>query len=137
VKIAFYIAKYGNWYDTIISFLTKSKYSHCEMVFSDGMCASSSPRDNGVRFKKIDLTNGKWDVFDFKVALPEAAIRRWFINNDGDKYHWLGAVGSFINIDFYSSKKKFCSQACGIVLNRKRNQTPEELFQDLKSNNLI
>ena len=47
----FYKAKYGDWVDKIVSWHTKSPYSHCELVFSNGEFLSSSKRDGGVSIK--------------------------------------------------------------------------------------
>jgi len=137
MKIAFYIAKHGKFEDKIISFLTKSPYSHVEMVFSDGICASSSQREDGVRFKKINIYNGKWDVYEVKDIFCERLVRQWFVDNDGDKYDWTGAVGSWLGIDLYKEDRKFCSQSCAIVLDRFRNQTPASLYKDLMDNGII
>lgn len=114
-KIAFYKAKYGNWLDKTISIATLSKYSHCEIVFPDGMCASSSPRDGGVRFKRIDLDD-HWDVYTLNMVLDSQKINYWFYIHQGEKYDWLGAAGSAVRLDLSSDNKKYCSQACSIVL---------------------
>lgn len=49
------------------------KYSHTELVFADGMCASCSWLDGGARLKKIDITADRWDVVQFDG--DEAAAR--------------------------------------------------------------
>lgn len=131
MKIAFYIAYHGDIYDWLISLVTFSKYSHCEIVFSDGMCASSSIRDGGVRFKKIDLTDGKWDVFTILDEYDEAVVRQWFIDNDGDIYDLRAAIASAFGIDLLREDRKFCSQACGIPLGYEPVLTPAKLFKKL------
>lgn len=120
MKIAFYKAKYGNWQDKAISIATLSTYSHCELIFSDGVCASSSPRDGGVRFKKIEMDH-KWDVFNIVetgsfARLNEAIARNWFILHDGDTYDWIGAIASAVDIDLSSEGKKYCSRSCLLAL---------------------
>jgi hypothetical protein len=54
VKIALYKGK-KTITDKLISWWDRGLYSHVELVFSDGLCASSSPRDGGVRMKPIEL----------------------------------------------------------------------------------
>jgi len=130
MKIAFYIAKYGTFTDKVIAFFTRSKYSHCELIFSDGMFASSSPRDGGIRLKNIS-PDEHWDIIDLPNIYDESTIRYWFMTNDGDSYDWLGAVGSVLSIDLTSENKKFCSYSCAIVLGLDPIVTPGGLFRKL------
>lgn len=51
-------------YNRLVRWWTDSEYSHCELVFSDGMCGSSSWLDGGVRLKRIELDPDHWDVID-------------------------------------------------------------------------
>lgn len=50
-------------------------YSHTELVFSDGMCASCSWMDKGVRLKAIEIHADKWDVLSLPPHIDEAATR--------------------------------------------------------------
>lgn len=136
MKIAFYKAKHGKKLDKVISIFTLSKYSHCEIVFSNGECWSSSSREGGVRGKYIELGD-HWDVFELIGDFNEAAIKYWFMSNDGDLYDWFGAVGSLFHIDLSSEDKKFCSYACAIVLGVSPIATPGNLYKTLKKQNLI
>lgn len=133
MKIAFYKAWNGTWVDKLISLVTLSKYSHCEIVFSDGLCASSSARDGGVRFAQINLNSGNWDVFDLDMGMnyDETRIRQWFINNDGDTYDWPAAIQSVFGVGQVKNDKKFCSQACAIVLDFYPAITPGKLYSEL------
>lgn len=131
-QIAFYKAKYGDVFDKIISKFTFSPYSHCELIFSDGVCASSSPRDGGVRFANINFGE-HWDVFDLDESLSELDARLWFGFYDGEAYDFLGAIGSAVGLPFHSDNKKFCSLACASALKlRKINLTPGGLYKKLK-----
>lgn len=112
MKLALYKGS-GNFYDKLIRTVTRSKYSHCELVI-DGLCYSSSPRDGGVRMKYIDLTDGKWDVID--VPGEQIWALDWFINNIGRKYDWLGAITSVLPFSLGSKDKFFCSEACAIMM---------------------
>ena len=136
MKIAFYLGKHGTFYDKVICLATFSKYSHCEIVFSDGMCASASCRDDGIRFKKIDLEE-KWVVFDLLSQFDEAAIKYWFNLHDSDKYDYLGAFGSVLNIDSTSDSKKYCSYACATVLGIDPIITPGALYKKLIKEKMI
>lgn len=138
LKIAFYIAEYGDTTDKLISFFTRSKYSHCELIFPNGEWASSSPRDGGVRFKFIEQ-DSHWDIFELapwytpeKQDLYEQFVRCWFQLNDDKTYDWIGAIGAYLNIDLSSENKKFCSQVCsGMIGLDNQNVTPGELYNTL------
>lgn len=101
MKLAFYKDK-GDMFDTLVRWWTRPKffkfwesarYSHVEVVFSDGLCFSASPRDKGVRFKSIDLTDGKWDVLELKVPQEgEALARLWSKGQAGKEYDWFGIL---------------------------------------------
>lgn len=136
MKIAFYKSSNGTWLDKLISAFTLSKYSHCEIVFPNGECMSSSKRDGGVRIKIINL-NTHWDVFELNTMYSEALVRYWFSIHDNSKYDWVGAVGSIFNIDLTSDNKKFCSYACATVLGIDKIITPGGLYRSLKKYNII
>lgn len=137
LKIAFYIASNGNWQDYTIAATTSSKYSHCEIVFPDGWCASSSPRDGGVRFKQINLAE-HWDVYPLKMSLNELQVNYWFNLHVGQRYDWIGAIGSAAGLDLSRDNKKYCSQACALVLNLDNSTiTPGKLCKLLKQNGYI
>lgn len=136
MRIAFYKARYGNWQDKTIAIGSLSKYSHCEIVFSDGICASSSSRDGGVRFKQINL-NDHWDVFNLDINIDENAVKYWFSMHEDDTYDWPGAIGSLFKINVSSENKKYCSFACATVLSLEATVTPGALFEELKKREMI
>lgn len=137
MKIAFYKSKKGKILDKFISIFTLSKYSHCEMVFSDGISASSSPRDGGVRFKNIAFDE-KWDLYEMTVHFDEYEIRKWFLKHDDNEYDFLGAFGALFGVDLTNRNKKFCSYSCATVLGIKNNIiSPGKLFKILKNENII
>ena len=129
LRLAFYKAEHGTFTDKLVASVIKSKYSHVELVLSDEVCASASPREKGVRFKKIDLTNGKWDIYPIKQdLLNEEKVKLWFLKHFGQKYDTLGAIGSGIGIPLYSTKKKFCSLIIACIFQLDNiNQNPESL----------
>lgn len=143
MKIAFYIAKNGTWLDKLIAAVTFSKYSHCELVFSDGQFGSASTRDNGVRLAYIKLTD-HWNIFDVRnqdgseITLEqEKKIHYWFLLNDHQKYDWPGAIMSLFGVNWTSSDKKFCSYVCGSHLGLDPIVTPQILLENLISYNMI
>ena len=136
MQIIFYKAKYGSFTDKLIAFFTRSKYSHVELVFSDGVCGSSSARDGGVRLKTIDM-DSHWDIFDLPNVYDESAIRYWFYINDGDSYDWLGAISSVFRIDLTTEDKKFCSYTVAINLGLSPIRSPGSLYRTLVSQGTI
>lgn len=103
---------------------THSDYSHCELVFGgpdeDGlsMCASSSARDGGVRFKRIDLSSGHWDIYplpQFTEADYRSAMA-WAVECGDAKYDWLGLLWFLLPIRFEHPRRFFCSEAVGHML---------------------
>jgi hypothetical protein len=70
MKVALYKGKRGGFagaFDASVRWWTRGPYSHVELVFSDGMSASASARDGGVRFKRIDFKPEHWDFIDLSV----------------------------------------------------------------------
>jgi hypothetical protein len=102
-------------YNRAVRLRGRGPYSHVELVFSDGMAASSSYMDGGVRFKQIDFSDGNWDFVDLPAAW-EPAARQWFTDHLGKAYDLMGNV--FLAVGFFpdSADKYFCSEAAGAAL---------------------
>ena len=113
-RIAFYKGTrpgIAGLYNRLGRWLDHGPYSHCELVFSDGMSGSSSFMDGGVRIKFIGYTSV--DCWDF-VNLPaqyEADARKWFVEHDGQKYDVMGNINALLGFVPHSSDKSFCSEA--------------------------
>jgi len=101
-------------YSRLVRFVDKGKYSHCEVLFSDGLSASASFIDKGVRFKQIDYTSDNWD--EVEVACDELTVRAWFNNHEGDKYDILGNLRFGLFFITPSKNKWFCNEAIGEAL---------------------
>jgi hypothetical protein len=108
MKIIFYLSVNGNWWDKIVAWWTCGKYSHCELLFSDGICFSSSPRDGGTRFKKIDIISEHWNEIEISSS-HEIGIREWCEKHVGEKYDWLGV---FMPKWGFRKRRCFCVEAC-------------------------
>lgn len=94
---------------------TKSPYSHCELIFSNGQAASASYMDGGVRFKDIVFDDDKWDFIDLPPELENAA-RDWFVKHQGDAYDLLGNIHFVLSIIGDDNSKWFCSEAVAAAL---------------------
>lgn len=90
------------------------QYSHTEIVFSDGMCGSSSWVDGGVRLKRIDITPEKWDTITLNG--DEAKARAWYESHAGQKFDLIGLLGFVVRRGTQSRGKWFCSESCAAAL---------------------
>jgi hypothetical protein len=103
----------GNFYDKLIRVVTRSKYSHCELVIR-GISYSSSPRDEGVRCKHIDFKLEHWDFVD--VNGDEAKALEWFSKHEGKPYDLWGAVKTTLPFVLNNKDAWFCSEAVAAML---------------------
>src|SRR3990172_5990515 len=102
-------------YNRAVRAWERGDYSHCEMIFSDGMAASSSFMDGGVRFKQIEFDPAHWDFIDLPPE-REPAARQWFIDHEGESYDLMGNAHFVIGFIPEARRKKFCSEALAAAL---------------------
>lgn len=106
MQIAFYKAP-GTWIDGAIRLVTRSKYSHCEVVI-DGVCWSASIQDGGIRQKRMLLNPERWDV----VTIPDSPrARQWFLEHEGQGYDFWGVFRFLIPFVPQREDRWFCSEA--------------------------
>jgi len=109
-----------SFFSSVIRIWTRGKYSHVELVFSDGMYFSSQEGE-GVRFKAIPIDPEHWDYLPLAI-LPakEAEIRAECEDWVGAKYDWRGIAFSFlpIPIGWQHFDRWFCSEICAAMLQR-------------------
>lgn len=141
MKIAFYKGK-GTISDRVIRWWTTGDYSHVEITFSDGVSFSSSGRDKGTRFKKIDFNTDKWDMFQYVGYINDSHesvlgtnIRKWCEAQLGKKYNYRGLLQFVWGAAQSSEHKWYCSQICARALERIRlvsapeRVSPQSLFE--------
>lgn len=102
-------------YSAAVRVIDHGPYSHCEIVFKDGLCGSASYVDGGVRIKRIEFKPEHWDFLDLPVEL-EACARDWFERNNGAPYDLLGNVRFVLPWINDSQTGWFCSEAFGAAL---------------------
>lgn len=102
-------------YSRVVRLIDRGPYSHCELVFSDGISASASWIDGGVRFKRIDYKPEHWDFIDL-THLDEERARDWFREQEGAGYDLLGNVRFVLPIVPASASGWFCSEAMATSL---------------------
>lgn len=142
MRLAFYKAP-GDLIDKSIRRWTKSEYSHCELVFSNGLWFSASPRDGGTRFKHIDIDPEKWDFICVPMTLEqELKVYDFCIAEDRCLYDWLGILFTqVIPLSFENPWWWFCSEVCvaafqqaGLCVGLVAHETdPEELSEYFKN----
>ncbi len=120
-------------YSRAVRWWTRSTYSHCELVFSNGEAASASYMDGGVRFKQIDFDPEKWDFVPLPEAL-EAAARDWFVKYQGAPYDLWGNLHFIISSVGDDEKKWFCSEslAAAVGLASPSRYSPGDLYPVFK-----
>lgn len=124
LSIAFYIGKSREdsrlrFWDKVVCFFDGSKYSHAELVlkeFEDGtcLCASSSVRDGGIRYKRMALTPKHWDIVP--IYGDRSCAMRWMNARKGRKYDWLGLIRTYFGWAPENQKRYFCSESVAAML---------------------
>lgn len=96
LRVAFYKAE-GNLMNGLIRFWDAGPYSHCELAFSDGTCASASFRDGmKVRAKAMALDLEHWDVVTLPDALEVHALQ-FLKETAGQPYDLFGQLRFFVS----------------------------------------
>ena len=113
MKLAFYKGTrkgLQGLYSRLTRWVDSGPYSHCEIIFNDGLSASSSFIDGGVRFKQIDYKEDNWDFVELPDYL-ESQAREWFEEHEGDKYDVLGNLRFVLFFVKPSKNKHYCNEA--------------------------
>lgn len=111
VTIALYKveAQDSDYIDTAISWYTRSKYTHVEIILEDGYMYSSSPRDGGVRRKLHNRDNSSWDYIELDI--DDTNIYEFYKMTKDKKYDYVGIFGFVIPFKD-KTDAWFCSEWC-------------------------
>jgi uncharacterized protein YycO len=156
IGFAFFKARHGGIFSRGITLRTGGPHSHVEFylttdyVVEEGTgvvrhwCFSSYEGDGGVRWKHIDISNGKWTRLEFEVELEKVKeVVAWTNSQVGKAYDWAGILG-FVNPwrKGGDPDRWFCSEICaeialklGIVnaISKRRDKiSPRDLWELLK-----
>jgi len=118
MQVAFYKGTrpgFQGVYSRLVRWVDRGPYSHCELVFSDGMSGSASFIDGGVRLKQIDYSPQNWDIFNLPDHL-EPAARAWFEAHKGEPYDLLGNLQFVFWLVREAPTGWFCNEACGAAI---------------------
>lgn len=105
-------------YNRLVRAWEPGDYSHGELIFSDGMAASASFIDKGVRFKQIDFNPDHWDFVDLR-GFDERYARQWFIDHEKAKYDLRGQMHFVVGPETGDKDRYFCSEAMAAALRLK------------------
>jgi uncharacterized protein YycO len=117
MKVAF--LRGTSFFDKLIKGWTGEKYSHCELVFSDGVTIGNSLKSPfRVESKKVNYNKGYWDFIEIKIDLDQEIKMRTFCNAQiGKEYDWKAIwFSQFIPLKFQDDKRWFCSELCVAAL---------------------
>lgn len=116
----------------LIRWFTGSAFSHVEFFdVNTCQCWSSSSKENGVRRKFIDVTNGKWTLVHYVFPFDVHPIE-WFEAHEGAKYSW----NSILNYIWYVFTELEAEYNCSVAMARALGFhfdriTPRELLEFL------
>ena len=135
VTLAFYKA-FGKPWDWLVRLVTLSRYSHVEIVLDDRTLISASPRDGGVRIKRLTPNPSHWDFVT--VELKKTGMSRLDLLEMAGvkKYDWLGAIFAPVRwLKTEDPKRWFCSElvACYLGLENPSKYTPGRLYRKVKN----
>lgn len=114
MRVAFQKAD-QSMYAGLIRWWTKSEYSHCELLFSDGMMFSSHVADKGTRYVKNQYFNYLyWDVLEIPITDKQEKVMRDFCDSElYCRYDWWGIwFSQIIRMQREDPEKWFCSEIC-------------------------
>ncbi len=90
-------------------------YSHCEIVFTNHLSASSVIGE-GVRFKDIRYQHpGAWDFWTLPDEI-ELDAYRWFKEHAGEPYDYMGMLRFGLSILGESPRRWSCTEAFGAAV---------------------
>lgn len=116
-------------YNRLVRARGRGPYSHVELCFPDGRCASSSWMDGGVRLKTMELGDDNWDFIELPIEWAPVALQ-WFITHEGKAYDFWGNVHLTFGFVADSPDNYFCSEAAAaaLLINEPWRMEPNALY---------
>lgn len=95
---------------------TNGKFSHVELVFSDGLSFSAHEFEGGTRFKRIkyEAEPNFWELVPVRGidSEQEAHIRLWCEEQTGKGYDFRGIIRFFLGMKRDTNNTWYCSEVC-------------------------
>lgn len=134
--LAFYKGR-GDWRDWVIRTVTRSPYSHVEILhhaphMDEAVCTSASKRDGDmVRTKVVLFKEGHWDFVPVSTQTGKALDRIRPAN--GLPYDTIGALIAPLRLPVSLPGRWFCSElaAHAVGLSSPHKYTPGRLYHVL------
>lgn len=132
--------------DTLVQWITRSEFSHCELLVSNeppsvGLpyeCVTAVGKDGGVRVKTITFPDEGWEF----VPVPWAPATTWetaktFLGQGYD--YWGLLMTQFINLRRHGASRWFCSKLCAHALGLREPHTyaPGDLKRVIEEHNRV
>lgn len=129
MKIIFYGNHKGNFFDKLIRWWTsplkkmfngewKDSFSHCEILFSDGVMFSASQYENSTRFRRHSYSSDSWKyVNTYATKVQEARVRTFCNSIEDSEYDYMGILGFIFPVKD-SERRWFCSEVCTFALQK-------------------
>lgn len=116
MKAIFWIGK-CSLVGTLIRAFKRHGVSHAEIMFSDGVCGTSEPK-NGVVLRKINFRPEDWVVLELPCTpIQEELVRAFFEKELGCPYDWKGILcAQILGWNRSSPTAWFCSEICTAAL---------------------
>ncbi|MEM5542942.1 hypothetical protein WNY61_09335 [Sulfitobacter sp. AS92] len=125
--LAFYKAP-GRWQDAAVRLITRSRFSHCELVAiqpqpgGSARAVSASKRDgNCVRAREIEFHRGHWEFVRVGVDMGSSWTKA--LGEVGLPYDIIGAGLSALPVDIESDRGWFCSELCAYAIGLEKPHT--------------
>jgi hypothetical protein len=100
-----------------IEYGTHSKYSHVELVFSDGMAFSArAERKPAVDIIPFDGSDGLWDFIEIPHYYDEMIVRPWAEKQRGKGYDWGADISFALPFVHTDAHKLMCASSCTTAL---------------------
>jgi hypothetical protein len=117
----------GNAFNGLIRYWDGGKYSHCELVFSDGLWTASTYQDN-VRGAYRTVLPEEWDYIELPASM-EAQARDFFNQTNGAPYDLIGQLRFFFSPYKGSANGYWCSEwvAAALGMSESYRYTPNGL----------
>jgi hypothetical protein len=102
----------------LIRWWTKSPYSHCEIIFSNGQTFSAFIEERKTSMKTKVYSDNSWDIIELPIDKEaEYMVYEWCMNEMNCGYDFIGIIFSqIIKLSRESKEKWFCSEVCCAAL---------------------
>jgi len=112
ISILFYKGE-GTTFEKLIRWWTKSPYSHCEFLRSDGSCHSNDRFTQLSRIERFELVSDDWDRQDIELPCEIVdRVEQRQLAKVGTHYDWKGIIFSqFFSFGWHAPNKWFCSKS--------------------------